>query len=202
MSSKNSTTAPVESTESVALVPLRSLTGADLTRAVRVWARDNGHAVAERGAIAPEVTAAAVIANPDVPAPVVKTKRAPAAAKVPNVYDVHAVDGAVYTIEPGRGRTTLERLARCAGIAVEEVEHVTKGGDPVDVPHAATPPAAEPWAVVMRDGTTHEYRGTSRGRMSVARVADALGVPATAIESVSRGDKVYRVATVVAFQAD
>lgn len=188
--------------ESPAMVPLISLTGADLTKAVRSWARDNGYEVGDRGTIAPEITAAAVIANPDVPAPAVKAKRAPAAPKVPNVFDVTARDGSVYTVEPGRGRTTMERLARCAGIDVSDIAGVTRGGEPVDVPRAATPPAAEPWLVVMRNGSEHEYRGNSRGRMSVARVADALGVKPTSIVSVSRGDKVYRVETVVAFASE
>jgi len=191
-----------DSTGATATVPLQSLTGADMTKAVRQWARDNGYAVADRGAIAPEITAAAVIANPNVPAPAVKAKREPAAPKVPNVYDVHMIDGDVYTIEPGRGRTTIERLARCAGVDVADIDHVTRGGHTVDVPRAATPPAADPWLVVLTDGTTREYRGNSRGRMSVGRVADALGIAPTTIESVSRGEKVYRVATVVAFSAE
>ena len=200
MSDNNVT--PAHDDNSTAMVPLASLTGADLTKAVRAWALDNGYPVADRGAIAPEITVAAVLANPDVPAPVVKAKRAPAAPKVPNVFDVTTHGGAVYTVEPGRGRTTLERLARCAGIDVEDIAHVTKAGEPVDVPHAATPPAAEPWRVVLTDGTEMDYRGNSRGRMSVARVADALGIKPTSIASVSRGDKVYKVATVVAFSAE
>lgn len=188
--------------ESGHMVPLQSLTGSDLTAAVRAWARDNGYAVGDRGAIAPEVTAAAVIANPDVPAPVVKVKRAPAVAKVPNVFDVYTHDGACYRVAPGRGRTTMERLARCAGVDVDEIQHVRKGGEVVDVPNAATPPVAEPWLVTLTNGQTRDYRQSTRGRMSVARVADELGIKPTSIASVSRGDKVYRVATVVAFSAE
>ena len=199
--SENNVT-PADNNSAPVLVPLSTLTGADLTKAVRAWALDNGYPVADRGAIAPEITVAAVLANPDVPAPVVKAKRAPAAPKVPNVFDVTTTSGDVYTVEPGRGRTTLERLARCAGIDVEDIAGVTKAGEPVDGPHAATPPAAEPWRVVLADGTEMEYRGNSRGRMSVARVADALGIKPTSIASVSRGDKVYKVATVVAFSAE
>lgn len=200
MSDNNVT--PANDDNGTAMVPLASLTGADLTKAVRAWARDNGHPVAERGAIAPEVTVAAVLANPDVPAPVVKAKRAPAAPKVPNVFDVTTTGGDVFTVEPGRGRTTMERLARCAGIDVSDIAHVTKAGEPVDVPHAATPPAAEPWQVTLTNGSVREYRGNSRGRMSVARVADALGIKPTSIATVSRGDKVYKVATVVAFASE
>lgn len=182
--------------ESPALVPLSSLTGSDLTKAVRAWAVAEGLPVADRGAIAPEVTVAAVLANPSVPAPVIKAKRAPAAPKVPNVFDVHTTDGACYRVAPGRGRATLERLARCAGVDVSEIEHVRRGGEVVDVPNAAAGPVAEPWVVTLTNGSTREYRGNSRGRMSVGRVADALGIKPASIASVARGDKVYRVATV------
>lgn len=184
------------------MVPLSSLEGKDLTAAVRQWARDNGITVGDRGAIAPEITVKAVKADPMVPAPVVKAKRAPAAPKVPNVYDIHTVDGDVWTVEGGRGKATLDRLAERAGVEVSDIDHVTRAGAVVDVPRRATGPVAEPWTVELVNGQTREYRPASRGRMSVAKCADELGIKPTAIKSVSRGDTVYRVATVVAFTTD
>lgn len=182
--------------EGTQMVPLASLKGADLTKAVRAWAVDNGYPVADRGAIAPEITAAAVIANPDVPAPKVPAKRAPAAPKVPNVYDVHAADGAVITVEGGRGKCTLDRLAERAGVAVEDIVKVERAGATVDVPRRAGGPVTEPWTVLMRDGSTFDYYH-GRGRLNVAKVADALGIKPTDIVEVRKGDTVHRVAMIV-----
>lgn len=178
------------------MVPLASLTGSDLTRAVRSWALDNGYPVADRGAIAPEITAAAVIANPNVPAPKVPAKRAPAAPKVPNVYDVHTHEGAVYTVEGGRGKCTLDRLAERAGVAIEDIAKVERAGAPVNVPRRASGPVTEPWQVLMRDGSKFDYYH-GRGRLNVAKVADALGVKPTDIVEVRKGDTVHRVAMIV-----
>lgn len=178
------------------MVPLASLTGSDLTKAVRSWAVENGYPVADRGAIAPEITAAAVIANPDVPAPAVKAKRAPAAPKVPNVYEVHVIDGGVYTVEGGRGKCTLDRLAERAGVEVDDIDHVTRAGDVVNVPRRATGPVTEPWAVTLRDGSTIDYYH-GRGRLNVAKVAESLGVKPTDIVEVRKGDTVHRVAMIV-----
>lgn len=184
------------------MVPLSSLEGKDLTAAVRQWARDNGIAVGDRGVIAPEITVKAVKADPMVPAPAVKVKRAPAAPKVPNIYDIHTVEGDIWTVEGGRGKCTLDRLAERAGVSVDDIDYVTRAGAVVDVPRRATGPVAEPWTVELTSGETLEYRPRSRGRMSVGKCADELGIKPTAIKSVSRGDTVYRVATVVAFTTD
>lgn len=182
--------------DDVNMVPLASLTGSDLTKAVRAWALDNGYPVADRGAIAPEITAAAVIANPDVPAPKVPAKRAPAAPKVPNVYDVHAADGAVITVEGGRGKCTLDRLAERAGVSVEDIVKVERAGAVVNVPRRASGPVTEPWAVTLKDGSVIDYYHT-RGRVTVAKVADALGIKPTDIVEVAKDGKVHRVAMIV-----
>lgn len=195
--SDNSTNVPADNNgDDAKMVPLASLTGSDLTKAVRAWALDNGYPVADRGAIAPEITAAAVIANPDVPAPKVPAKRAPAAPKVPNVYDVHAVDGAVYTVEGGRGKCTLDRLAERAGVDVADIAKVERAGAPVNVPRRASGPVTEPWQVTMRDGSTFDYYH-GRGRLNVAKVADSLGIKPTEIVEVRKGDTVHRVAMIV-----
>lgn len=184
------------------MVPLDTLTGPDLTKAIRAWAVDNGLPVGLKGAIAPEVSLAAYKANPLVPAPTVKAKRAPAAPKVPNVFDVHCKDGAVYTVAPGQGKSTIERLAEKCGVAVDEIDHVTKNGEVVNVPNRQSAPVADPWLVELTNGQTREYRPATRGRMNVAKCANELGIKATSIKSVSRGDKVYRVAQIVSFTTD
>ena len=50
--------------------------------------------------------------------------------------------------------------------------------------------------VTLRDGSTIDYYH-GRGRLNVAKVAEALGVKPTEIVEVRKGDTVHRVAMIV-----
>lgn len=167
------------------LVPLADLDGADLTRAVRQWARDNGHKVSDRGAVPPALVAKAVVSGATVD---------PRTLDDRTRYVLTDTDGAAHVVVGPKGKATLDGLAESIGLAPEDVATVTRNGELWSLPRRASA-AVAPWVIRCYDEDTRttfdlEYVSASRGRLNPAAVAVHCGVPVRNLVSASRDGRV------------
>lgn len=168
-------------------VPISDLTGAALTKAVRMWAKHNGHAVADRGAVSPDLILKAGLSGATVD---------PALLETSTVYVLTDKAGKAYTVRGRQGKATLDGLAESVGLDPEAVASVTRDGALFALPRRASSEGVAPWNVTYRaeDGTKARARYTSgRGRLNVANVAVALKIKPEAIVSVERDGVRYGV---------
>lgn len=184
MSNTTATPTPADNGDEGNLVPLADLDGADLTRAVRMWARDNGHKVSDRGAVPPSLVAKAVMSGATVD---------PRTLDDRTRYVLTDTDGAAHVVVGPKGKATLDGLAESIGIAPEDVANVTRNGELWELPRRATV-AVAPWVIRCYDesGKTIEveYVSTSRGRLNPAAVAVHCKVPVRNIISATRDGRV------------
>lgn len=167
------------------LVPIADLEGADLTRAVRAWARDNGHKVSDRGAVPPSLVAKAVMSGATVD---------PATLDDRTRYVLTDTDGNEHVVVGPKGKATLDGLAESIGLTPEEVAAVTRNGELWELPRRASV-AVAPWVIRCYDEETRttfdvEYVSQSRGRLNPAAVAVACGVPVRNLVSATRDGRV------------
>lgn len=185
MSNTTTTTPAAGNDDDRNLVPLADLEGADLTRAVRQWARDNGHKVSDRGAVPPSLVAKAVMSGAQVD---------PATLDDRTRYVLTDLDGAAHVVVGPKGKATLDGLAESIGLVPEDVATVTRNGELWELPRRASV-AVAPWIVRCYDEDTRttfdvEYVSQSRGRLNPAAVAVHCGVPVRNIVSASRDGRV------------
>lgn len=167
------------------LVPLSDLDGADLTRAVRQWARENGHKVSDRGAVPPSLVAKAVMSGATVD---------PRTLDDRTRYVLTDTGGNSHVVVGPKGKATLDGLAEFIGLDPADVANVTRNGELWELPRRATA-AVAPWIVRCYDDESDktfdvEYVSTSRGRLSPAAVAVHCGVPVRNIISATRDGRV------------
>lgn len=180
MTSKTNTSTP----DNNGMVPLTSLTGSALTKAIRAWAVENGHEVPARGALPMNVIMAASTSGAMVD---------PSAFDARTVYVLTAKDGKAYTVTGPRGKATLDGLAESVGLDPEHVQSCTKDGELFALPRRASGTAPAPWTVRTRDGKAFQFTASTRGKASPAEVAVACGIPVERIESMSRDGSRYLV---------
>lgn len=167
------------------LVPIADLEGADLTRAVRAWARDNGHKVSDRGAVPPSLVAKAVMSGATVD---------PATLDDRTRYVLTDTDGNEHVVVGPKGKATLDGLAESIGLTPEEVAAVTRNGELWELPRRASV-AVAPWVIRCYDEDTRttfdvEYVSQSRGRLNPSAVAVHCGVPVRNIVSATRDGRI------------
>lgn len=185
MSDTTTTTTPASDDDRGDLVPIADLDGADLTRAVRAWARDNGHKVSDRGAVPPSLVAKAVMSGATVD---------PSTLDDRTRYVLTDTDGNAHVVVGPKGKATLDGLAESIGLTPDEVANVTRNGELWELPRRASA-AVAPWVVRCYDEETREtfdveFVSSSRGRLSPAAVAVHCGVPVRNIVSATRDGRV------------
>lgn len=180
MTSKNNTSATADN----GMVPLTSLTGPALTKAIRAWAVDNGHEVPARGALPMSVVMAASASGAMVD---------PTAFDTRTVYVLTTKDGKAYTVTGPRGKATLDGLAESVSLDPDQVQSVTKDGELFALPRRQSGTAPAPWIVRTRDGKKFTFTATTRGKASPAEVATACGIPLERLESMERDGNRYLV---------
>lgn len=185
MTTTTTTPAAADNGDEGNLVPLADLDGADLTRAVRLWARANGHKVSDRGAVPPSLVAKAVMSGATVD---------PRTLDDRTRYVLTDTDGNAHVVVGPKGKATLDGLAESIGLTPDEVASVTRNGELWELPRRATA-AVAPWVIRCHDGDTGttyevEYVSTSRGRLNPAAVAVAIGIPVSSIVSATRDGRV------------
>ena len=167
------------------MVPIADLDGADLTRAVRAWARDNGHKVSDRGAVPPSLVAKAVMSGATVD---------PTTLDDRTRYVLTDTDGAAHVVVGPKGKATLDGLAESIGLTPEEVASVTRNGELWELPRRASV-AVAPWVIRCYDEESRttfdvDYVSQSRGRLNPAAVAVHCGVPVRNLFSASRDGRI------------
>lgn len=185
MTTNTSAAAAADNGDEGNLVPLSDLEGADLTRAVRAWARANGHKVSDRGAVPPSLVAKAVMSGATVD---------PATLDDRTRYVLTDTDGNAHVVVGPKGKATLDGLAESIGLTPDDVATVTRNGELWSLPRRASV-AAAPWVVRCYDEDTRttfdvEYVSTSRGRLNPSAVAVHCGVPVRNIVSATRDGRV------------
>lgn len=184
--SDTTTTAPAaDNGDEGNLVPLADLDGADLTRAVRQWARDNGHKVSDRGAVPPSLVAKAVMSGATVD---------PRTLDDRTRYVLTDTDGAAHVVVGPKGKATLDGLAEAIGLTPDEVASVTRNGELWELPRRASV-AVAPWVIRCYDEDTRttfdvEYVSQSRGRLNPGAVAVHCGVPVRNLVSATRDGRI------------
>lgn len=184
----NNTPTAFPSDDEGRMVPISALSGADLTKAVRMWAKANGHTVADRGAVSPDLILKAGLSGAKVD---------PAAFDTSTVYVLTDTGGNAHTVRGPRGKATLDGLAEHIGLDPEDVANVTKDGELFALPRRASAVAVAPWNVTYRDEDGAKayarYLSEGRGRLSLTALAVALKVRPDAILSVERDGVRYGV---------
>lgn len=185
MSDTTTTAAAADNSDNGNLVPLADLDGADLTRAVRQWARDNGHKVSDRGAVPPSLVAKAVMSGATVD---------PRTLDDRTRYVLTDTDGAAHVVVGPKGKATLDGLAEAIGLTPDDVASVTRNGELWELPRRATA-AVAPWSIRCYDEDTRttfdvDYVSQSRGRLNPAAVAVHCGVPVRNLVSATRDGRV------------